>query len=214
MTSFSILGVVACGLALAVIGFYLSSVLPTQWLKVERMRVPLGARCKIVQISDIHIERNRIRKSTLANAIRSEQPDIICLTGDFLDTEAAMLRLVPFLRMIQEFHVPTFAVLGNHDYRLKNPHALVELLESFGVRVLRNESVSLERLQIVGIDDYCTRHHDEDEAFKHVETGKPTLIITHDPTITLAIRTRYDYLIAGHFHGKQFALPGLSLIHI
>lgn len=187
--------------------FYGCCILPTQWLKVERVQFPLSLNTRIVQISDIHIERNRVRLATLERVIRMQAPDLICLTGDFVDTRDALLRLVPFLRMIRSLQTPTFAVLGNHDYRVANPHELVELLESFDIRVLSNETSRLERFNLVGIDDYCTRHDDEEMAFKDVQLGKPTVIITHDPTLTLSIRHSFDYLMSGHLHGRQFALP-------
>ena len=36
------------------------------------------------------------------------------------------------------------------------------------------------------------------------------VVITHDPNVVLNIPPlRFDYLMAGHLHGKQFNVPGL-----
>lgn len=187
---------------------YLSFILPTHWLKVERSGAPLRLGIKILQISDIHIERNRIKPQRLARIIREERPDLICLTGDFVDRASAIRRLPPFLQPLRELGVPTYAVLGNHDYFLKDVAGLVQTLRDQDVVVLRNEMRQVLGLQLVGIDDFCSRHHDV-KVLNGLDPTRPVVIITHDPTITLFLKQRYDYLMAGHLHGKQFAVPFL-----
>lgn len=188
--------------------FYVTSVLPTRWLKVERVSMPLAAGCKILQISDLHVERNRISPSRLHAVIDEERPDVICLTGDFLDWHASFILLVPWLKMLQITGIPTYAVLGNHDYGSGQPEALKFLLEAFGIIVLINETVVLDKFNLVGLDDFCTRHSDE-SIFASTDREKPVVVMTHDPTITLFMDNKFDYLFAGHLHGKQFAVPFL-----
>jgi len=198
-------------IAVCVLGcvlFYLTCVLPTKWLKVERVTVPLQVGLKILQISDLHVERNRIHPRALETLITVEQPDFICLTGDFLDNPSSFLLLVPFLKVVQSTKIPIYAVLGNHDYNLKRPERLKSLLREFGIMVLDNEVVVLENINLVGIDDFRTGHSDE-RAFRNVDVGKPWVVIPHVPTITLSLRHSFDYLFAGHLHGKQFAIPFL-----
>ncbi|KRW92844.1 metallophosphoesterase [Alicyclobacillus tengchongensis] len=199
-----------CAAAVAGVGvlFYATSVLPTQWLKVERVHWNLGIEKKIVQISDIHIERNRISPSRLKSVLRAEQPDLVCLTGDFVDRDQSLLLLVPFLRALREVGVPIYAVLGNHDYRLQSVQRLIELMESFDVTVLINQTVVLDRMNLVGLDDYCTRHSDE-RAFDQIDDALPVIVMTHDPTYTVVATRRFDCLFAGHLHGKQFNVPFL-----
>lgn len=187
---------------------YLLFVVPTRWLKVEHVSIPLGLGVKIFQISDLHMERNRIRWYQVKEKIEQEKPDLLCLTGDFLDTQSSLLRLVPVLRLLQSTGVPMYAVFGNHDYRLANVGSLKELLEEYGVRVLRNETVHLPSFQLVGVDDFCTEHHDE-TAFDTVQRGTPVIVMTHDPTVVLEMKHSFDYLFAGHLHGKQFNIPWL-----
>jgi uncharacterized protein len=200
------------GLVVIVVGlwliFYLTCVLPTMWLKVERVKVPLQADLKILQISDMHVEHNRISPRTLQTLITVEQPDIICLTGDFLDLSSSFLLLVPFLQALQSTRIPVYAVLGNHDYNLKKPQTLKILLREYGIVVLENEGVVVKSINLVGIDDFCTGHSDE-RAFQFVEEGKPVVVMTHDPTITMSMNHSFDYLFSGHLHGKQFAIPFL-----
>ncbi|MFB5192466.1 metallophosphoesterase [Alicyclobacillus fastidiosus] len=197
-----------CAVCVAVGIFYGTFILPTRWLKVERVRIPLNTGLKIVQISDLHVERNRIRPEAIKAVIDQESPDLLCITGDFLDKRNAFVLLVPFLEMLQSTGIKTYAVLGNHDYMLKRPSELVQLLEQFGIRVLINETVELPAAHLVGIDDFDSGHSDE-EVLRSVPPGKPIVVMTHDPTLTLFLNHRFDYLFAGHLHGKQFNIPFL-----
>ncbi|AEJ44208.1 metallophosphoesterase [Alicyclobacillus acidocaldarius] len=195
---------------LAVLGGlgYACTVLPTQWLKVERVNWQLGLQRTILQVSDLHVERNRVSPQRLAALCRSERPDYICLTGDYVDSERAIARLLPFLCALQTAGVPMYAVLGNHDYKLRNRiGALIDCLQAHGVVVLRNESVVLDGFNLVGIDDYQTRNSDERAAYRRVKKDLPVIVMTHDPTFVLTAKRRFDALMAGHLHGKQFQLP-------
>lgn len=194
------------GLILFFLLFYATAIWPTKWLRVERVLLPLGAHLKVLQISDIHIERNRIAPRRILQVIQDEQPDIICLTGDFLDFHSSFVLLVPFLKMIRATQVKTYAVLGNHDYRLAKPELLKTLLGEFGIRLLVNETEFVGGVNLVGIDDFQKGHPDE-SILADVKGDSPIVVMTHDPTITLYMSHRFDYLIAGHLHGKQFNLP-------
>ena len=199
--------VAACLAGLGGVG-YATTVLPTRWLKVERVDWQLGLRRTILQVSDLHVERNRVSPERLASICRSERPDYICLTGDYVDSERAIVRLLPYLGALQASDVPMYAVLGNHDYKLRGRiGALISCLEKHGVTVLRNEAVVLDGFNLVGIDDYQTRRSDERAAYRNVREGLPVIVMTHDPTFVLAARRPFDALMAGHLHGKQFQLP-------
>ncbi|MCY0875231.1 MAG: metallophosphoesterase [Firmicutes bacterium] len=187
---------------------YAAFITPTYWLKVERSSAPLRTGVKILQISDIHIERNRIKPERLARLIRKERPTLICLTGDFVDYEDSIRLLPAFLHPLRQSGVPIYAVLGNHDYFLSDVSGLLEVLQNNGVVVLRNQVRQVHGVQLVGIDDFCSRHHDL-AVLQDLDPTRPIIVITHDPTIVLYLRHRYDYLMAGHLHGKQFAVPWL-----
>ncbi len=196
-------------IVIMVIAGYAAFVVPTRWLRIERIRYPLGIGKKILQISDVHVEMLRIRPGKIKRILQTENPDYLFITGDFTQNEKYIPRLEPYLEIIRDSGIPAYAVLGNHDYRLADVGVLVQTLRSYGVAVLRNESVQLDDFQLIGIDDYCTRHSDIDRAFRDAVPGKPKLIMTHDPNIVLEIRNRYDYLLSGHLHGKQFNVPFL-----
>ena len=191
------------------VGLYLLFVLPTQWLKIERVRYPLGLNCKILQISDIHVERLRISPEKLAEVIARESPDYIFLTGDFTKRDAYLRRLERYFAVFRDSSRPIYAVLGNHDYRLSSLDTLLAIMRRHGVTLLKNESVSTGDFQLIGIDDYGTHHDDIAASFRRVDDRRPRLVISHDPNVVLAIDRPFDYMMGGHFHGKQFNLPFL-----
>jgi predicted MPP superfamily phosphohydrolase len=177
-------------------------------VKIERVHYPLGLNIKILQISDLHVEMLRIRPSKLENLIHAENPDFIFLTGDFTGKEKYLKRAEAFLKTIARGGKPTFAVLGNHDHRLKDKRKLlIEILGNLNIPVLRNEVVQFRSFQLVGIDDYASRHSDVQKSFQNTRKNKPILIITHDPNVVTEINRKYSYLMAGHLHGKQFNIP-------
>ncbi|MFC0213222.1 metallophosphoesterase [Paenibacillus chartarius] len=199
--------VVLAGLLAAGLLAYLLLILPTKWLKVERVRLPLGLQVKILQLSDLHIEKLRIRPERIAALIQSEHPDMVVVTGDFTQKSIYLPKLRPYLQVLQESNVPVYAVLGNHDHHMRKLQPLLQMLQKHGIRVLRNENVRLDRFQLIGIDDFGSGKSRIAPSFAGVTDDLTRIVITHDPNIAPKISNRYDYVMAGHLHGKQFNIP-------
>jgi predicted MPP superfamily phosphohydrolase len=203
--------VTAAVIFLIIVVCYLFLIFPTQWLKVERMHYPCGLGIRVLQISDIHVEKLRISPKRLNRLIRKENPDYIFLTGDFTEKPRYLSKVARYAQAISSARIPVFAVLGNHDHRLKPGMVkrLIQILENEGIMVLNNRVYVSENLQIVGIDDLSSKKSRVYKSFKNVDPSKPTIVITHDPNTVLHIKNKFTYLMAGHFHGMQFNLPYL-----
>lgn len=186
---------------------YIIFILPTQWLKIERIKHPLNLNVRILQISDLHVERLRISPTRIATIINDEKPDYIFITGDFTKYRKMLPRLEEYLRALAICNVPIYCVLGNHDYQQKNAKDIVKLLRKYGIHLLRNQSLHLERFELIGIDDFDSGKSDIKAAFRTVDDRRTKLIITHDPNVVLHLNKEFDYLMAGHLHGKQFNVP-------
>ncbi|WP_274361807.1 metallophosphoesterase [Paenibacillus thermotolerans] len=207
MSALAIGGIAAAGAAAL---FVILFVVPTMWLKVRRVRSPLGLGKKALHISDVHVERLRVSPQRLVSVIEREKPDYIFLTGDYTEKPRYLGKVDVYLRAIASTGIPAFAVLGNHDYRLKGRlERLLQLFRHYGIPVLRNESLDLGPFRLVGIDDDCSRKSDIGKAFRDTAPDDATVVITHDPNVTLKIGRPYGYLLCGHFHGGQFRLPFL-----
>lgn len=189
--------------------FYPLFILPTKWVKIERYDHRLGIDKKVLQISDLHMEKLRVTPEQIKTIIERENPDYIFMTGDYLDTEEAFSKLENYLQVIKECGVETYAVLGNHDYYLEETSKLIALLKQYQITVMQNESIEHKKFTLVGIDDYCTEHHDEEKSFAHVHPKKPIIVLQHDPNMMLEIKHSFDLLLSGHLHGKQLNIPFL-----
>lgn len=194
--------------AFVVLAFYLCCIWPTRWVDVRRVAHGGKLGKRVFQISDLHVERLRVSAETLRRLIVREQPDLIVLTGDYTERERHLPKVDAYLSAIRSTGVPTYAVLGNHDYRLRDRlPKLVELFRRHGIPLLRNGSVDLSYCRLVGIDDDHTGMSRVGKAFRNVREGEAVVVITHDPTVTLKLKRPYYYLMSGHFHGGQFRLP-------
>lgn len=194
---------------LAVVLFYTTCIFPTQWLKIERVTYPLGLNKKILQISDLHVERLRISPNKLRAVIAAEQPDYIFLTGDFTKRREMLPRVAQYFAVFRDSGIATYAVLGNHDHDVPFTEEDRAFFNRYGIHLMRNESRRLSRFALIGIDDAYSGFSDVEQAFRGVDKQLPKIVITHDPNAVLDIDEPFAYLMGGHFHGKQFNVPFL-----
>ena len=185
---------------------------------VRRVRVPLSklpqraSGYTIVQLTDIHI--GAILRETFASKIvdmvNALAPDLIVLTGDLVDGHVAELResVEPLRRLHARDGV--FSVTGNHEYYW-NADAWLDHQRSLGIRVLRNEHVTLGgAFTLAGVDDSTSggmaAGHGEDipGAIAGHDPALPIVLLAHHPSaITRAVAAGCDLQLSGHTHGGQ-----------
>ncbi len=211
---------------------YAYHVEPT-WLEVNRFTLPvrgLGAGftgLKVAHLSDFHYG-GHIPHGYLEGALErtaAEHPDVIALTGDFVDRGpthvAAAAKLFRHLRA----PLGVFAVLGNHDFSVHNARgvrrhpdlhrAVADALGGHGVRVLRNQAVRFDRtgggLVVAGVDDLWSRESDPAAALTGSCPDTPRLVLAHNPrSVEQFAGHRFDLMLSGHTHGGQVDWPGLG----
>lgn len=170
---------------------------------------------KIVQLSDLHMERQSISAKRLHDLVASVKPDLIVMTGDYLDRYHNIDKFLSYLNRIHQIkpRYGIYLVFGNHDHYLGE--RIVEfqkVIEATGCRVLRNESASIPvqdtTLNIIGIDDYSLGKSDIPRSYCNVSGNGVHLVLAHDPNTVLAMEDNHqaDYILSGHFHGGQFNL--------
>lgn len=169
----------------------------------------------ILQLSDLHLENISISPDGIYEKLKDEQLDLIVLTGDFLDRKRTIPKLIPYLEKLNQLKSTygIYAVLGNHDYVLKQPdlQTLIDTLVKYNCKVLKNQhdiiSAKGTLVNIIGIDDFSTKRSNIEASYKGIQSGI-NLVITHDPNIVLQMKNyHFDYLLAGHFHGGQICYP-------
>ena len=197
-----------------------------RWLdltrRTVRLQTPAGRPIRILHLSDFHASL-LVPLSMIHHAITAglaEKPDLICLTGDFIthrqdfdaDEYAAALRRLSAA-------APTFAVLGNHDggewasrHLGNRDHRTVDrILEDGGVELLHNRSampeVRGEGINLVGVGDLWSDEIDAERAFREVRSGRPTVLLAHNPDSKDELRrNRWDLMLSGHTHGGQIII--------
>jgi predicted MPP superfamily phosphohydrolase len=203
------------------------------WLEVNRLHIPIQdlppglAGFRIVQLSDFHCSR-QVRASYLAEAVRlaqAQRPDLVVLTGDFIHRGYRYVNTVA--ELLGAFHAPhgVYGVLGNHDYSVRNAlgfrrfrhlhRAVTRSLSAHGIRVLRNESVTLTRggghLHLIGVNDLWSGACDLEQAFQKAASDAPCIVLAHNPrTVEHLDDRRCDLMLSGHTHGGQVNLPGVG----
>lgn len=172
---------------------------------------------RIVQLTDIHhgvfLPGPMLRHVvSLANSL---EPDIVAVTGDFVTYSSAYIEPVAEILSGLRSRHGTYAVLGNHDFRV-GADQIAESLENNGIEVLRNSHVHLRRkgqsLYIAGIDDLLYKA-DLDRALRGIPQKAPTILLSHNPGIIgAASRAGVQLVLAGHTHGGQVNIPFLGNI--
>ncbi|OKP99748.1 metallophosphoesterase [Paenibacillus sp. P46E] len=191
------------------------------WLDITRLELSFKnlpsafAGTRLVHFSDVHLGFNKDVHDLkrLAGHIKEAQPDIICFTGDIVDSYAEDLKeSVPILA---ELSAPLgkYAILGNHDY--KNTELLTRLLNEAGFRVLRNQSYLIQQggaaIAVTGIDDMLHGKPDPQAALKGVPEDMFTLLMMHEPDYAdTAEAYPFHLQLSGHSHGGQIRLPFLG----
>ena len=149
-------------------------------------------------------------------------PDAVLLGGDFVysrapDVSTQIDRVIELLTPLTDSGIPTFAVLGNHDYAVGAAEELTAALEEHDVAVLRNGVATLPgaagtaaSLHVVGIGPARPGHSDPAAALAEVPDDAPRMILMHNPTTFDELPPDSAPLsVAGHTHCGQIAIPGL-----
>lgn len=194
---------------------------------VENVTLPVasaeapGPGLRIAHISDLHIgplmEPPLLRR--LVDRVNDVGADLVAITGDIFDFDPAY---VPAgCRELARLSAPhgVYAILGNHDVYTGADYVAAELARETGMRVLRDEWVSLEvgeaRLSLVGIEDTGIGWQDRECESPELEVLACELpeeslrvLLAHRPGyLRQAARLGFHAALAGHTHGGQVAAP-------
>jgi predicted MPP superfamily phosphohydrolase len=177
---------------------------------------PAAPPVRVVHLSDIHIERNSFREAQVVQKVNALQPDIVVLTGDYLNlsrlsdpTSAAHFR--HFVTQLDAAY-GIYAVRGSVEPTLES---MAWLVEGTDVVWLEQEAVTIDvRGQLVTLVGAACSHHQELDAARLAQAmdGIPadafTVLLYHSPDlIAEATEHQVDLYLGGHTHGGQLRLP-------
>lgn len=196
------------------------------WVRVVRRDLPiLGLPPSLVgktlvQISDLHVG-SVVDSSYLIRTLEFVSgmgQALTVITGDFMSCESAervdeVARVVGHLR---PGPLGCLATLGNHDYGrgwsdVEAADRLCGRLDRLGVSVLRDQSRTVEGLQIVGLEDLWGPSFRPERLLAGTDWDRPTLVLCHNPdAVDLPIWSGYrGWILSGHTHGGQCKPPFL-----
>ncbi len=175
---------------------------------------------RIVQLSDLHSAQFGKDNERLLSAVRKQKPDIIVLTGDFINrsgenkNQAEKLRT--FFENLSQI-APCYFVSGNHEWASNELPQLADVLEQSGIMYLRNEFVPLEKggdtIILAGVDDRngwadMTRPN---ELISEIRQEYPESFIAflghRDDWLKKYPDLDVDIVFSGHAHGGVVRLP-------
>jgi hypothetical protein len=170
---------------------------------------------RVVQLTDLHIGLTLGREfvERVVERTRGLRPDLVAITGDLVDGTPDQLRdeVAPLAGLSAPLGV--FFVTGNHEY-YSGAKEWMPVLEGFGIRVLRNERVTVERagasFQLAGIDDHNARGmadgHGPDlgKALAGRDPATEVVLLAHQPrAVEEASALDVGLVLSGHTHGGQ-----------
>src|SRR6267143_961572 len=185
------------------------------WTRITRTTVRLanlpaawrGRRAAL--ISDVHLGhvRNGSFLRRMVAKILKEEPDAIFIAGDLYDGTAIVAgRAAEPLNKLTAPHGVYF-VAGNHE-QFGDDSKYLRAIAAAGVRVLSNEKVEVDGLQIIGVP---YRNATQDSDFAAVLRGvgldrdRASILLTHAPDHPeIAEAAGVSLQLSGHTHLGQF----------
>jgi len=142
----------------------------------------------------------------LVGMLRQLKADVVFISGDLFDgTQVDARRLVaPWKQLRPKFG--SYFVTGNHE-EFSDPRRYLEAIEGSGIRVLRNEKVNLDGLQVVGVPYHDTGDPKRLESVLEeagLDRGRASVLLAHVPhRLPIAEKQGISLQLSGHTHGGQ-----------
>ncbi|KQN96096.1 metallophosphoesterase [Paenibacillus sp. Leaf72] len=135
---------IAAVAAIIIFLYFQNNALTVSSFQLSSAKLPQGLKdFTIVQLSDVHGKRFGDKQQRLVRKVENQQPNIIVVTGDLIDSrrggEAESLELMAEIVKL----APVYYVTGNHEYAYARYPVLEKKLLELGVHVLRNEAESI-----------------------------------------------------------------------
>jgi uncharacterized protein len=134
------------------------------------------------------------------------QPDVVFIGGDLFDGTAADLD--GLAQLWASFSPPwgTYFVAGNHDGFTGHARHVAAVSNS-GVRVLNNEKITVDGLQIVGVhyrDTVDAQRYRSILRQADVDRDRASILLSHAPSgLPIAEEEGISLQLSGHTHGGQ-----------
>lgn len=164
---------------------------------------------KVVFVSDVHLGnvRGKFFARKVVRKIQAIAPEAVFIGGDLYDGGQCDPDLLaePF----RSLSVPkgTYFISGNHEYYLRDPAHAFQTIRDSGMRILDNEKVDLNGIEVIGVDyEKARRREDFKKVLSNigVDRKKPTILLKHEPdNLDVAEEAGISLGLYGHTHRGQ-----------
>ena len=205
-----IVGWYAAGAAVAIWGMVNASVPRISRIKIRLPNLPETWRGRTAaMISDLHL--GHVRGANFARGIvariRQLRPAIVFLAGDLYDGGHADLDALA--NPLRGLNAPlgNFFVGGNHE-EIRNHGAHLEAAKNAGLRLLNNEKVLVDGMQIIGVHYHEASHPQRLNTIlgkMEIDRELASVLLVHAPDqLAVAERAGISLQLSGHTHRGQF----------
>jgi uncharacterized protein len=158
-------------------------------------------------VSDLHLGhiRNVRFSDRIVERLAALDPDIVFIGGDLYDgTHVDAKRVVePWTQ--SPAPLGTYLIAGNHE--MFAGRGSLKAAECAGIRVLNDEKVVVDGMQIVGVDYQATASQRRFELMLHgmnIDRNHASILLSHSPhRLAVAERAGISLQLSGHTHRGQ-----------
>jgi predicted MPP superfamily phosphohydrolase len=182
-------------------------------LVVRRTVIPAPIDLDIALVADTHVGifTRTGKLEQMVRKLNALHVDMVLVAGDL--TYDPPRDLAAALAPLRHLDKPVYVVLGNHDVQLPGPplaHGIVRAMAAPNVHFIAHRVIDFPAFRLAGLYDWWSGR--DDTAFlEALPTGKPLLILMHQPHSLRALRgIDFALAMAGHTHGGQIYIPGVS----
>ncbi len=184
------------------------------------------SQASFIILAGLHNTLHGENQKKIVSKIEKEEPNAIFLVGDMIDNFASISNTKMLLEEITKT-APVYYVTGNHEFWTLKSDEIISTIESYGIKVLRNEYESVKintiPVNICGMDDPDVIYYSENEKYSSMNEPSDLLdglisldkdsfsiLLSHRPElIELYKKYSFDLVVSGHAHGGQVRIPGL-----
>ena len=206
------------GMALGNAFFREPTALAVEQVDLRLDKFPAHSTLRVVQLSDLHIRRFRPYFRQVALTANALNPDIILLTGDYIEESRNLPGALEFLKLLRA-PCGIFAVQGNWEYWARiEGEPLRRHFASAGVTLLVNQQQDLEingvSLSLLGLD-YPSTESALVSLQEQADPQRVNLLLSHVPAFDHQMLDEHiDLICCGHTHGGQVRLPVLPPFYL
>ncbi len=203
-------------------------------LTVSRFVLPsdkINSSFRIVMIADLHDHTFGRQNTSLVKKIAREQPDVICMVGDMINSSSYSDEIaVGLVEQLKEY-APVYYSMGNHELKYisegHDRNVLFDHIQKAGAvvidRTFEDIEVNGNLIRIGGMYEYgfkTSMQSDQanEAALKfldeYLDTDRYMIMCAHVPgafaSWDYAGKYGIDLVLSGHLHGGQVIVPGVG----